>query len=384
MKSWLVILAFACSGLSGQQIYDLLLKNGRVIDPANHRLGQGSEAQLDVAVIGNRIVRVAPNLPAAHARVAVDVSGYFVTPGLIDIATHFGSELKPEYNTLPYGVTTAVDAGTATCETFPEFKTRVIDTAKPRLLAFLSATDAECTSRAARQYKEIIVGIAATPSTLAAAVQAAQASGTVMMINSDSQPYESYATVLSKQMRPGDISTHVFSRLTPQMESHGKLRAAVPEAQRRGILFDGAHGTDGLWFRIAQPALAQKFLPDTISSGMDWNSILLPRANMATSMSIFLNLGMTPEQIIERVTSNAARAIKRPQLGTLSEGAAADIAVLEVQQGKFGFLDSGHARLDATRRFRCLLTVRNGVIVWDSDGLSIPDTAKAGPYTNFK
>jgi dihydroorotase len=93
---------------------------------------------------------------------------------------------------------------------------------------------------------------------------------------------------------------------------------------------------------------------------------------------------MTAEQIIERVTSNPARAIKRPELGTLSEGSIADIAVLEIQQGKFGFLDSARTRLDATRRFRCLLTVRNGVVVWDSDGLSIPDTVKAGAYTNFK
>ena len=117
---------------------------------------------------------------------------------------------------------------------------------------------------------------------------------------------------------------------------------------------------------------------------MDSNSILLPRANMATSMSIFLNLGMTEAEIVKRVTSNAARAIKRPQLGTLSEGAAADIAVFEIQNGKFGFLDSGRARLDATRRFRCLVTVRNGVIVWDSEGLSIPDAGRAGSYTNFK
>src|SRR5580700_11166485 len=99
MKSWLAALVFACSSLSGQQIYDLLLKNGRVIDPANHR-----DEQLDVAVIGGRIVRVAPHLPVAHARVVVDVSGYMVTPGLIDINIHLG-ELKPDYNTLPYGVT---------------------------------------------------------------------------------------------------------------------------------------------------------------------------------------------------------------------------------------------------------------------------------------
>ena len=95
---------------------------------------------------------------------------------------------------------------------------------------------------------------------------------------------------------------------------------------------------------------------------------------------------MTPstEAIVERVTANPARVVKRPQLGALNEGGVADIAVFELEKGKFGFLDGNFTRLDATRRFRCLLTVRNGRIVWDSDGLSIPDTIRAGPYTNFK
>jgi predicted amidohydrolase len=272
------VLLFACSVVYSQPIYDLLLKNGRVMDPANHRDGH-----FDVAVVGKNIVRVGADLPVSQARLVVDVSGYMVTPGLIDIDAHLGSSLKPDYNTLPYGVTTVADA----CE--PNSKKEGIQHTKVRVL---SLEGAECPPRSA--------------------------------------------------------------------------------------------GEAGLRFRIAQDAVAQKHLPDTISSGMDWNSILIPRANMSTAMSIFLNLGMTAEQIIERVTSNAARAIKRPQLGTLSEGSAADIAVLEIQEGKFGFLDSARTRLDATRRFRCLLTVRDGAIVWDSEGLSIPDTMRAGPYTNFK
>jgi predicted amidohydrolase len=262
-------LFFACSIVYSQQIYDLLLKDARVIDPASHR-----DAPLDVAVIGSRIVKVAAGLPEAHARVVVNVSGYLVTPGLIDINTHFAPPLKPDYNTLPYGVTTAVDG---------------------------------C----------------------------------------DKQAIE-----------------------------HTKVRVL--------LLADAGCSEAGLQFGIVREAVAQKHLPDTISSGMDWGNVLVPRANLSTAMSIYLNLGMTEEQIIERVTSNAARVIKRPELGALNEGSVADIAVLEVQNGKFGFLDSARTRLDATRRFRCVLTVRNGVIVWDSDGLSIPDTLKAGPYTNFK
>jgi predicted amidohydrolase len=277
VKRFVAVFLIACSAVSAQQIYDFLLKNGRVIDPANHRDGQ-----MDVAVVGNRIVRVDPNLPVAHARVVVDVSGYLVTPGLIDVNVRFGSELKPDYNTLPYGVTTAVDAGSATCATFANFKKEVIDHAKTRVLA--SVPDAGCA-----QNPEVI---------------------------------------------PGPV-------------------------------------------RILNPT-------GPISSGMDSKNVLLPRANMAAAMSIYLNLGTTVEQIIERVTANPARAIKRPELGTLNEGAVADVAVLEIQEGKFGFLDPARRRMDANRRFRCVLTMRSGVIVWDSEGLSIVDTIRAGPYTNFK
>ena len=207
----------------------------------------------------------------------------------IDVNMHLG-ELKPDYNTLPYGVTTAVDVGTATCSTFSNFKKEVIDHAKVRVLAS-------------------ITGCGQNPDAVAG-----------------------------------------------------------PSATVGGLLFGAARKTP----------------PEIISSGLDAHNVLLPRVNMGTTMSIYLNLGMTAEQIIERVTSNAAGAIKRPQLGTLSEGSIADIAVLEIQQGKFGFLDSAQTRLDANRRFHCVLTIRNGGVVWDSEGLSISDTIHAGPYTNFK
>lgn len=114
------------------------------------------------------------------------------------------------------------------------------------------------------------------------------------------------------------------------------------------------------------------------------NPEVLPRANLTNSMSIFLNFGMPMEQIVDRVTANAARAIRRPELGNLNEGAVADITVLDVEEGKFGLLNATRSRLDARRPFRCVLTVRNGVIVWDSEGLSIPDASRAGPYSNFK
>ncbi len=296
MTSRFLILALACGAVQGQQIYDLLLKNGHVIDPAN-----GRDARLDVAIAGNKIARVAPDLPAANGRVVVDVGAYIVSPGLIDINANLDlarGGVRPDYHMLPNGVTTAVDSS-ETCATLADFKKRVMNRAKTRILAFVSDRGAGCEDKA--------------------------------VVN----------------------------------------RGEVP-------------ATTALRFGAIQAALKKGMPPDTISSGVDAANAVLQGANLLTAMSIYLNLGMTPQQILERVTTNAARAIERPELGALNEGSAADVAVLEIQEGKFGLLDSGNERLDAKRRFRCVLTVRNGAIVWDTGGLSIPDSLKAGPYTNFK
>jgi dihydroorotase len=344
--------------LGGQQIYDLLLKNGHVIDPVNHR-----DERFDVAVTGSKIARVGRDLPASHARIVVDAGQYFVTPGLVDVNTNFdwiNSELglKPEAETLQGGVTTAVDAGSSSWKSFEEFKKRVIDHSRTRLLAFLNIEnekDVDAVAAMAQKYPQVIVGIH-TRGTIDTPLKLSQ-----MPVMSDSG---------SSRLRPGDIQTHVYSRLLA--------------SRKRGVLYDVGHGSSGFWFRIAVPMIQEGFLPDTISSGIDKNSATLPRATMLDVMSKLLNIGLTLEQVIERSTVNPARAIHRPDLGTLSEGAIADIAVIEQQSGKFGYLDSGHGKLIGDRKLVCVLTVRNGQVAWDTEGLSLPDATRAGPYSNFK
>ena len=359
MRALLVLLL--ALPLGGQEIYDLLLKNGHVIDPANHR-----DARMDVAVAGGKIARVGVDLPASHARVVVDAGQYYVTPGLVDINTDFdwiGSELglKPEAETFQSGVTTAVNAGASSWKTFEEFKKRVIDRSQTRLLAFLNINDGkdvDAVAALAQKYPQAIVGIH-TASAVDAAVKAAALSHTIVMADSG-----------SGSLRPGDIRTHIYS---------------APLASRKpGVLYDVGHGSSGFWFRVAVPMVRQGFLPDSISSGLDKNSATLPRATMLDVMSKMLNLGMTLPQVIERSTINPARAIHRQDLGALSEGSIADIALLEQQTGKFGFLDSGHGKLIGDRKLFCVLTVRNGQVVWDTEGLSLPDVSRAGPYSNFK
>jgi len=131
-------------------------------------------------------------------------------------------------------------------------------------------------------------------------------------------------------------------------------------------------------------AIRAGHLPEIVATGIDSKSVLLIRANMMTTLSKLLNLGMTLDQLVERTTVNPARAIKRPELGTLSEGAGADIAVIEMQTGTFGFLDADQKKLVGDRRLRCIMTIRNGAVVWDSEGLSAPDWIQAGPYSNYK
>jgi dihydroorotase len=359
--SFLVLTLALTLPLSGQEIYDLLLKNGHVIDPANHRNGH-----FDVAVTGGRIARVGADLPASHARIVVDAGQYYVTPGLVDIDTDFnwiGSELglKPEAETFQSGVTTAVDAGGSSWRSFEEFKKLVIDHSRTRLLAFLSIEDdrdADAVAAMAQKYPQAIVGIR-TRNAIDAALKAAERSHTIVMSESG-----------SSRLRPGDIQTHVYSRPLTSRKS--------------GVLYDVGHGPDGFWFRVAVPMMQRGFLPDTISSGLDRNSATLPRATMIDVMSKMLNIGMTLPQVIERSTVNPARAIHRADLGTLSEGAIADVAIIEQQTGKFGYLDSGRAKLIGDRKLACVLTVRNGQVVWDTEGLSLPDASTAGPYTNFK
>jgi dihydroorotase len=406
MTKALPLLLLALAPANAQRTYDLLLKGGHVLDAKN-----GRNERLDIAVAAGRIARVAPRISSRLARKTVDVSDYYVTPGLIDIHAHFDVQgaplcIDPDHNTLRYGVTTAVDAGSSGAKGFEDFKAKVIDKAAVRLLAFLnivsagmyggkveddvSEMDVAAAVRMVKKFPETIVGIKtahyqpADWEAIDRAVRAAEESNSVLMVDFHPKPGRGYEELILQHMKPGQIHTHFYGRLTPQLDENKRVQNYMWEARRRGILFDVGHGSGSFWFRIAAPAIQQGFLPDTISTDLHTGSVMLPRATQIGVMSKLLNIGMTLEQVIERSTYNPAKAIRRLDLGHLSEGAVADIAVIELERGKFAFLDSGHGKLTADRNLRCAMTVRAGKVVWDADGLAAEEWRYAGPYSNYK
>ncbi|MGA2632228.1 MAG: amidohydrolase/deacetylase family metallohydrolase [Terriglobia bacterium] len=401
-RVWALVILVVFPALGRAQTYDLLLKGGHVIDPANQ-----VNAVRDVAVAGDKIARVAENIPASESKRVVDVSGYYVTPGLVDIHAHLyvedpgGWGIYPDLSAFPSGVTTAVDAGSAGWKNFEEFKARIIDKAKVRVLAFLNIVavgmdtvgeqslnemDARPTAEMIKKHPQILIGVKAAHyegpewEAIDRAVEAGRLANVPVMVDFRPQPTRTYADLILKHMRPGDIHTHMYAQHIPLLDDNGKVNEYMREARKRGVIFDLGHGAGSFWFRIAAPAMEQGFGPDSISTDLHQRSSLIPQATLVNCMSKVLSLGMPLEEVIYRSTVTPAREIKRPELGTLSVGSVADIAVLELQKGTFGLVDSGHARQEASQKLRCMITVRAGKIVYDAEGLSWPDWHKAGKY----
>ena len=379
--------------------YDLILKGGHVIDPLND-----IDGPMDMAVTGDRIAAVAPDIPFVQGRTVVPLDGLIVTPGLIDIHVHaFGGYfgwLVMDSHALPNGVTTAVDTGGGGWKKFEEFKDTVMATSATRVLAFVnivgagmegeveqdvSEMDPEPCAEMISRYPDLIIGSKTAHfgghgwEAVDGAVRAARLSGTIAMMDFYPTPQRSYSDMLDK-LSPGDIHTHMYGHHIPLLDADRKVNDCVIEARRRGIVFDLGHGGGSFWFSNAVPAIEQGFPPETISTDLHKVSSLLPNAQMPETMSKCLNIGMPLQEVVRRSTVEPARVIRRPELGTLSVGAEADIAVLELLRGSFGFVDSGHARLRGDRRLQCALTVRAGNVVWDRNGLSWPDWEDAGDY----
>ncbi len=386
--------------ISQAQLYDLLIKNGHVIDPKNK-----IDSILDIAIANGKIAKVAKNIPVSQSKKVVDATGLIVTPGLIDIHTHVfvGSKpekfadgilsLSPDDFTFKSGVTTVVDAGTSGWRNFPQFKSQVIERSQTRILAFLNIAgagmsgdpdqqdindmDSKMTSLMVQQYPQIIVGIKIghyegkewTP--FETALEAANQSAVPLFVECH-LPQLSLEEQLNR-MRPGDIITHSYEKVAermPVIDEQSHIRPFVLDAKKKGILFDVGHGGAGFWFSQAIPAFKQGLWPNSFGSDLHRFSMNAGMKSMLNIMSKYLSIGMPLKDIIERATWNPAKSIKRSDLGNLNEGAVADIAVLSLLNGNFGFLDAGGIKLEGNRKLEAELTIRAGKIVWDLNGLA--------------
>ena len=233
----------------------------------------------------------------------------------------------------------------------------------------------------ALRHKDIIIGIKTAHYTgpewtpVEHAVQAGTLANIPVMVDYGTNHPESrpLADLLTKKLRPGDIYTHMYSGLRNELDDTGHVNKGMWEGRKRGVIFDVGHGGGSFAWRVAVPAVQQGFLPDSISSDLHIGSMNSGMKDMLNIMDKFLAMGLSLDQVIALSTWNPAREIKREELGNLSVGAPADVAVLRVEQGKFGFTDIYGARLAGTQKLTCELTIQNGLVVYDLNGMTRPD-----------
>ena len=400
-----VILLFLMSGLAMSQTYSLIIKGGHVIDPKNN-----IDAIMDIAINDGKIAMVAQNINEKEGKKIINAKGLFVTPGLIDMHVHvyYGtktdqglmngpSSVAPDAFSFRAGVTTLVDVGSSGWRSFPDFKRQTIDVSQTRILAFLNIAaegmrggpfeqttkdmDPGRTAAVAKRYPNEIVGIklahydghdwAPTDS----AVRAGDLAKLPVMIDFGSAtPPLPIEELFMKHLRPGDIFTHPYAYFPKTREcvvdENGKVKPLVFAARKKGIIFDVGHGGGSFRWNQAVPSIQQGFIADVISSDLHTGSMNGGMKDMANLMSKFLALGLSVQDVILRSTWNPAKVIHKPELGNLSIGTEADVALFSLVKGDFGFIDIGSEKFKGTQKLVAEMTLRAGRIVWDLNGLA--------------
>lgn len=417
MKKLLCFFAslFLISLLGFGQSYDIVIRNGHVIDPKNN-----IDAVMDIGIRGGKIATVAKKVDTSKAIQVVDAKGFIVTPGLIDIHTHdfFGTEpdhylsngldaIAPDGFTFRTGVTTVVDAGSSGWKSFALFKKNIIDNSKTRILVMLNIVgegmrggpweqdrrdmDGRLTAMLARANAKIVVGIKTAHfeghdwTAVDQAVEAGKLANIPVMVDfGGSTPPLSIEELFMKHLRPGDIFTHCYAQLRTRESIVDtltwKIKPFVFEARKRGIIFDVGYGGISFAFSQAIPALQQGFAPNSISTDLHTGSMNNAMKDLLNVMSKFMAMGMDLQSVINASTWNPAREIKHEELGNLSVGAGADIAILNLRKGKFGFFDYVGRKIEADQKLEAEMTILGGKIVYDLNGIADPVIAPAIPH----
>ena len=411
-KRFIILILFLIPllGLQAQKL-DILLKGGHVIDPKN-----SIDRPMDVGIRDGKIAEVATTIAEERAEKLIDISGLYVTPGLLDMHVHvfMGNEpdayiadgatsVMPDGFTFRAGVTTVVDAGSSGWRNFPLFKAQTIDKSKTRVLALLNIVGTGMRSRFEEQnlsdmnpvmtahsinklYPDILVGIKAAHywgdfRQVDLAVEAGKMADVPVMVDfGEHDPPNSIESLFMEHLRPGDIFTHTYSNGPDQRETivdeEGKLKPFILKAQQRGIIFDLGHGGGAFTWRQAVPAHEQGFKADIVSSDLHTQSMNTGMKDMSNVLSKFMALGVSLPDAISRATWAPAQVIGRADLGHLSIGAEADVAVFRLREGNFGFLDVRRTKLRGSKKLETELTIKGGEVVWDLNGLASQDFKK--------
>lgn len=408
MKKSIFLLLIASFALGVHaQTYSIVIKEGHVIDPKNN-----IDAVMDVAINDGKVVMVGKNIDAKQAVQVVNAKGLYVIPGIIDIHSHnfYGTEenrylsngvsaLPPDGFTFRAGVTTVVDAGGAGWKNFSTFKKNVIDNSQTRVLSFLNIVgegmrggpyeqdvrdmDSKMTAMVAKANPGVVVGVKLahfeghdwTPADRAA--EAGRLADIPVMVDfGGSNPPLSIEELFMKHLRPGDIFTHCFGQLTTREfivdTTTKQVKPFVLEARKRGIIFDVGYGGISFSFSQAIPAVKNGFYPSSISTDIHTGSMNGAMKDQLSVMTKFLAMGMDLNNIIKASTWNPAQIIKRTDLGHLTAGAEADVAILNLRNGKFGLYDYKGYKIETDKKFECEMTIRAGKIVYDLNGIANP------------
>jgi dihydroorotase len=402
--------------------YDLLLLGGHVLYYKNH-----IDSGMDIAIKDGKIAKVAKHIPATDALKTVDSKGLYVTPGLIDIHVHVyagtgernsyagDNSVPPDGFTFRVGVTTVVDAGCSGWRNFEDFKQRIIDRSKTRVFALLNIVgsgmrgpkyeqntadmDGEATAAMALKYPQTIVGIKTahfegpewTP-VEQAVIAGSKANIPVMVDFGVDRPTRPIYDLLTQKLRAGDIYTHMYSGLRHEQDpvTLGPSKAFI-EGRRRGIYFDVGQGGGSFKWSLAVPMIKAGFIPDSISTDLhitSMNGAMKDELNVADKI---LAIGVPLKEVVAEMTSHPAHEIKHDELGNLSEGSIADIALLRLEKGRFGFTDMIDTRFDGKEKLVCELTIKDGKVVYDLNGISAnlwnaapdPHAKEASRWTTF-
>ncbi len=382
--------------------YDLLLKNGHVIDAKNN-----IDRVTDIAIKDGKIAVVGDSLNTKDAAKTIDVSGDYVTPGLIDLHEHLYTVsadgplsklhgIWPDQLAVRTGVTTVVDAGTSGWRTFEDFKKSVIDRVQTRVLVDLNITgwgmdhkghdesdisdmDGQITGEFAKKYPGIIVGIKSAHFTgpewhpYIEAVKAGNIANIPVMIDYGTNHIERpLADLVTKYLRPGDIYTHMYSGLRNEQDAKTlKPSQALIDGRKHGVFFDVGTGNGSFRYRVAVPLIKAGFLPDSISTDLHYESSMGNTKDLLNVMNLFLAMGLTEQQVFTDTTWHPAQEIKQTQLGHLSVGAIADVGVFSEEHGNYGYWDMDGLKMAGSKRLVCELTIRAGKIAWDLNGISM-------------